>query len=113
MGRQPSWLELFDRSAPVPGRSYVQSSRRAEIQAIAAANGNSPLVTEDAIAETAPGSVLAPLRPRTGALRIASFRLGRGRGRFGGGRKAADGHQNAMQQRVRVGRTAGNVNVHG
>jgi hypothetical protein len=35
----------------------------------------------------------------------------RGMGRFGGGRNWADGHQNNMQQRMRIRRTAGNVNV--
>ena len=37
--------------------------------------------------------------------------LRRGVGRFGGERNSADGHQNNMQQRMRIRRTAGNVNV--
>ena len=34
-----------------------------------------------------------------------------GMGRFGGGLSSADGHQNNMQQRLRIRRITGNVNV--
>ena len=103
----PAWLvSLAPRLHPV-----ILGDSGAGAVSTALASQDKPLKRFDVahgVLHRAEAAVLMKYKPR-----CEMFGLRRGMGRFGGGRKSANGHQNAMQQRMRIRRTAGNENVHG